>query len=63
MKTVWYVSLAFSALAFVLVFVEKELKMRTEVDTEFGLEDRKKTKQDETALPVTDDAKVMGYDE
>ncbi|MCJ1384553.1 hypothetical protein MMC17_007670 [Xylographa soralifera] len=41
LKTVWQVAIAFSGLAFLLVFLEKEVPLRTELDTEYGL-DRKK---------------------
>jgi len=37
-------SVIFAGLSFLLVFLEKQIKMRTELDTEFGLEDKKKTK-------------------
>lgn len=35
-------SVIFAGLAFFLVFLEKQLHMRTELDTEFGLDDGKR---------------------
>lgn len=42
LKTVWTVALAFSALRFCLVFLEKEIKMQTTLETEFGIKKDKK---------------------
>jgi hypothetical protein len=39
-------SVVFAGLAFFLVFIEKELHMRTKLDTEFGLEEKKEKKVD-----------------
>lgn len=36
-KLVWYVGIAFCGAAFVIVFLEKEIKLRTELETEFGI--------------------------
>lgn len=38
LKLVWQVSIAFAVAAFLLVFLERETKLRTELETEFGLE-------------------------
>ncbi|KAI0114678.1 MFS general substrate transporter [Hypoxylon sp. NC0597] len=38
----WYISLAFSLLGFILCFGEKQLELRTTLDTEFGLDEKKK---------------------
>ena len=46
LKYVWRLSVIFAGLAFFLVFVEKQIKMRTELDTEFGINDGKKTEKD-----------------
>lgn len=46
LRTTWLVSIAFSALAFLLVFVEKEIVLRTELETEFGLQQDDKKKPD-----------------
>ncbi|KAL9130698.1 MAG: hypothetical protein Q9217_001177 [Psora testacea] len=37
LKLVWQVGIAFSGLSFLLVFLEKEIKLRTTLETEFGL--------------------------
>lgn len=47
MRTAWYVSLAFSLLGFVLCFGEKQIELRTTLDTEFGLEEKNKEKNGE----------------
>lgn len=44
LKLVWYVSLAFAALAFILTFFEKELNLRTELETQYGIKDAKEGK-------------------
>ncbi|GLA93265.1 hypothetical protein AtubIFM61612_010459 [Aspergillus tubingensis] len=41
-KTVWYVSMAFAGLAFLLVVVEKEIPLRKELDTKFSMEEKEK---------------------
>lgn len=40
LKQVWQVAIAFSGLAFCFVFLEREIKMRKELDTEFGLKEK-----------------------
>ena len=44
LKLVWQISIVFSGVAFFLVLLEKQIKLRTELDTEFGLAERKKEK-------------------
>jgi len=39
LQTVWYTALAFSLFGFLLVFVEKGLKLRETVQTEYGLQE------------------------
>ncbi|KAI1421993.1 major facilitator superfamily domain-containing protein [Xylaria sp. FL1777] len=39
LQTVWYTALAFSLFGFLLVFVEKGLKLRETVETEYGLQE------------------------
>jgi hypothetical protein len=39
LKYVWWVSAAFSGIAFLLVFLEKDIPLRTELHTEYGLEE------------------------
>ncbi|KAH9987076.1 MFS general substrate transporter [Xylariaceae sp. FL0662B] len=41
---VFLIGIAFPALSFILSFVEREVKLRTVLETEFGLEDKEKTK-------------------
>lgn len=38
-QTVWYVGIAFAGAGFLVSFVQKEIKLRQELNTEFGLED------------------------
>ena len=42
LRDLWYTALAFSLLGFLLVFVEKRIKLRKELETEFGLDDGEK---------------------
>lgn len=42
LKLVWYVSVAFAGLGFFLVFLMKEIPLRKELDTQFGIEERVK---------------------
>ena len=42
LKLVWQISIVFSGAAFFLVLLEKQIKLRTELDTEFGLAERTK---------------------
>lgn len=52
-KTVWFVSLAFAALAFLLVIVEKEVPLKKELDTKFSMEEKAKSeKNDAEQLPA-----------
>lgn len=44
LKRVWYLSILFSGVSFLLVFIEKEIKMRTELETEFGIEEKDSSK-------------------
>ncbi|PWY66365.1 MFS general substrate transporter [Aspergillus sclerotioniger CBS 115572] len=39
-RTVWYVSMAFAGLAFLLVFVENEIPLRKELETKFSIEEK-----------------------
>lgn len=43
MRAVWWTMLAFSLLEFLLVGIEKKIPLRTELETEYGL-DNEKTK-------------------
>ena len=52
LKTVWEVGIAFSLVGLVAVFAEKNIEMRTTLDTEFGLE--RKIKSRENPIEVED---------
>ncbi|KXJ94938.1 major facilitator superfamily domain-containing protein [Microdochium bolleyi] len=43
LKLVWYISVVFSGIAFVLAIFEKAIPLRKELETDFGLEEEKKT--------------------
>ena len=43
LNKVFLISVAFGGLAFLLSFLEEEIKLRTNLETEFGLEEREKT--------------------
>ena len=43
----WYVALGFALLGFIISAVVKEVTLRTDLVTEFGLEERSKDRQDE----------------
>lgn len=47
MKKVFLVSIAFGGLALALSFLEEEVKLRKELETEYGLEERREKKDDE----------------
>lgn len=50
-KTVWFVSMAFAALAFLLVINEKEVPLRKELDTKFSMEKKAKSKETDAEKP------------
>ena len=41
LKTVWQVGIAMAGLGFLIVFAEKELKLRTELQSEYGMKEQK----------------------
>ncbi|KAH7412748.1 major facilitator superfamily domain-containing protein [Cadophora sp. MPI-SDFR-AT-0126] len=41
LKVVWQVAIAISAFSFLLVFIEKEIKLRTELETEYGMKGKR----------------------
>jgi hypothetical protein len=41
LRLIWRMAVVFSGLAFFLVFLERQIKMRTGLETEFGLKERK----------------------
>ncbi|KAI1264479.1 major facilitator superfamily domain-containing protein, partial [Xylariaceae sp. FL1019] len=51
LKAIWWLGIALSILGFLVVFIEKSLELRTELRTEFGLDEQTKeprSTQDET---------------
>ncbi|KAK5637483.1 hypothetical protein RRF57_013198 [Xylaria bambusicola] len=40
-RTTWLAALSFALLGFLLVFLERHVELRTELDTEFGIEEQK----------------------
>ncbi|KAF2246843.1 putative macrolide phosphotransferase k [Trematosphaeria pertusa] len=49
METMWQAAAAMAAVAFFLVFLEQDIELRMDMETEFGMEDEKKVQ--ETSLP------------
>jgi hypothetical protein len=47
LQTVWHVSIAFAALGFLLVIIEKEIPLRKELETNFGLKEKESTRPDQ----------------
>lgn len=61
LKTTWIVGAAISAGTLLLVFLEKELKLRTELDTKYGLKDHvAKEKDPENATDGVGEAGSLG---
>ncbi|KAI0853598.1 MFS general substrate transporter [Daldinia vernicosa] len=54
LQLIWQVSLAFALLGFLLCFLEKEIMLRTQLETEFGLEEKKKGDGLEGSSDTTD---------
>ncbi|KAL2167835.1 hypothetical protein VTG60DRAFT_702 [Thermothelomyces hinnuleus] len=46
-KIVWYVGTAFAGLGWLLVWLEKEVTLRSKLNTKFGIEEKKKKEEDE----------------
>jgi MFS family permease len=53
LRRTWEVSIAFAALGFLLVILQKEVPLRSKLDTEFGMEDKKKISDAESAAKAT----------
>ncbi|KAF2136065.1 uncharacterized protein K452DRAFT_238184 [Aplosporella prunicola CBS 121167] len=49
LKVVWEVALAFSIAFFLLVFLEKQIKLRTTINSDYGLKEKKKQQTDKEA--------------
>jgi hypothetical protein len=64
LKRVWYLSILFSGVSFLLVFIEKEINMRTELETEFGIEEKQKSKDKdiENGTVLANVAATEGHD-
>ncbi|KAF7537740.1 hypothetical protein G7054_g3472 [Neopestalotiopsis clavispora] len=58
LKQVWEIGIVFSGVSFLLVFLEKEIKLRTELDTEYGLEKEKKQADAEASKAVGTESKT-----
>ena len=50
LKLVWQISIVFSGVVFLFIFLEKQIKLRTELDTEYGLGEKQKEKSAEDGL-------------
>lgn len=57
LKRTWYVAIAFSALGFLLVILEKEIPLRQELDTEYGMVEKQKTDKSKVAEEGTEKEK------
>ncbi|PYI00035.1 multidrug resistance protein fnx1 [Aspergillus ellipticus CBS 707.79] len=55
LKRVWQISIVFSGVSFLLVFLEKEIKLRTELETEFGLEDKEQKPDEEKQVAALEE--------
>ncbi|KAK1767504.1 putative multidrug resistance protein fnx1 protein [Phialemonium atrogriseum] len=56
LKYVWRLSVIFSGVSFLLVFLEKQIKMRTELETEYGLAEENGKKKDSETGEKTEEA-------
>ncbi len=54
LKMMWYVCIAFAGLGFLLVIFEKEIPLRKDLDTQFGLKERERSSSSE--LPVSEES-------
>jgi hypothetical protein len=52
LKMAWYVSIGFAGLGFLLVILEKEVPLRKELETKFGIEEKEKSAK--TEQPVSE---------
>lgn len=53
MRTVWLVGIAFGGLGFVFALLEKEIRLRDDLDTKFGIEEEKGKRSGRTEEPLT----------
>ncbi|KAI0002318.1 multidrug resistance protein fnx1, partial [Xylariaceae sp. FL0662B] len=63
LELTWQVSIAFSVLGFLLCFIQKEISLRTNLETEFGLEEKKKSSDSEAAAGVAGEPRRVGEEE
>ncbi|PGH16794.1 hypothetical protein AJ80_05109 [Polytolypa hystricis UAMH7299] len=54
LRRVWLISLVFAGSAFLAVFLEREVTLRTELETDFGLEKEKEKEKDNEAPDLAD---------
>ncbi|KAI3326230.1 macrolide phosphotransferase k [Xylariaceae sp. AK1471] len=45
LRTVWLVGIAFGGLGFLVIFIEKEIKLRDKLDTKYGIDEKDKEKE------------------
>lgn len=57
LEQVWEIGIVFSGLSFLLVFFEKEIKLRTELDTEYGMDKANNEADAKAAKSVQEAAK------
>lgn len=55
LKVVWYVAMAFGASGFIAVATEKHVPLRTELETEFGLQEMKENGETSGKLDDADE--------
>jgi hypothetical protein len=64
LRIVWLIDISFAGIGFLLVFVEKEVELRNELITEFGMEERKKNDdlpaQSEGGIELATSGTVVG---
>ncbi|KAG2416103.1 hypothetical protein HFD88_007295 [Aspergillus terreus] len=51
LRVVWQVSIGFSGLSFLLCFLEKNIKLRAHLETEYGLKEKKAKEGSDNTLP------------
>jgi hypothetical protein len=55
LRQVWLIGIAFAGIGLLIVFVEKEVELRNELNSEFGMEERKKNDD----LPVRSEDRIQ----
>ncbi|KAK1996635.1 MFS general substrate transporter [Colletotrichum falcatum] len=64
LKLLWQISIAFAAVNFLIVLFEERVPLRTELETEYGLEDEEKKKKENGKAAASDVEKMAaGVDE